>query len=150
MLVRVAGMPPARRNRKVNKWCLISALDVCGKGPTSHHCGRWRRYPMDVSIVLTIGDAIAGAIGGITIGGRLQDSSFGKAVNAFIGSVGGVTLVYLLATSLPDLASSLSKGSLGAVLGCITGALVGAGVLITICALVKDNLWSVRKDRLRR
>jgi len=105
---------------------------------------------MDVSIVLTIGDAIAGAIGGITIGGRLQDSSFGKAVNAFIGSVGGVTLVYLLATSLPDLASSLSKGSLGAVLGSITGALVGAGVLITICALVKDNLWSVRKDRLMR
>jgi len=105
---------------------------------------------MDVSIVLTIGEAIAGAIGGITIGARLQDSSFGKAVNAFIGLVGGVTLGYLLATTLPDLASSVSKGSLGAILGSIIGALVGAGVLITICALVKDNLWIVRKDRLRR
>ena len=105
---------------------------------------------MDVSIVLTIGEAIAGAIGGITIGARLQDFSFGKAVNAFIGLVGGVTLGYLLTTSLPDVASSVSKGSLGAILGSIIGALVGAGVLITICALVKDNLWSVRKDRLRR
>jgi uncharacterized membrane protein YeaQ/YmgE (transglycosylase-associated protein family) len=101
---------------------------------------------MDVSIVLTIGEAIAGAIGGITIGERLQDSSFGKAVNAFIGLVGGVTVGHLLHTSLPDLASSVSKGSLGSIIG----ALVGAGVLITICALVKDNLWSVHKDRLRR
>ena len=105
---------------------------------------------MDVSIVLTIGEAIAGAIGGITIGGRLQDSSFGKAANAFIGLVGGVTVGYLLHTTLPDLSSSVSKGSLGAILGSIIGALVGAGVLITICALVKDNLWSVRKDCLRR
>jgi uncharacterized membrane protein YeaQ/YmgE (transglycosylase-associated protein family) len=105
---------------------------------------------MDLSIVLTIGEAIAGAIGGITIGARLQDSSFGKAVNAFIGLVGGVTLGYLLTTTLPDLASSVSKGSLGAILGSIIGALVGAGVLITICALVKDNFWSVRKDRPRR
>jgi uncharacterized membrane protein YeaQ/YmgE (transglycosylase-associated protein family) len=105
---------------------------------------------MDVSIVLTIGEAIAGVIGGITIGGRLEDSSFGKAVNAFIGLVGGVTVGYLLRSTLPDLASSVSKGSLGAILGSIIGALVGAGVLITICALVKDNLWSVHRDRLRR
>ena len=105
---------------------------------------------MDVSIVLTIGEAIAGAIGGITIGRSLQDSSFGKAVNAFIGLVGGVTVGYLLHTSLPDFASSVSKGSLGAILGSIIGALVGAGVLITICALVKDNLWSVRKGCRRR
>jgi len=104
---------------------------------------------MDVSIVLTIGEAIAGAIGGIALGGRLQDSSFGKAVNGFIGLVGGITVGYLLHT-LPDVASSASTGSLGAILGSIIGALVGAGVLITICALVKDNLWSVHKGRLRR
>ena len=105
---------------------------------------------MDVSIVLIIGEAIAGAIGGIFIGGRLQDSSFGKATNTFIGLMGGVTVGYLLPTTLPDLASSVSEGSLGAILGSIIGALVGAAVLITICALVKDNLWSVHKDRLRR
>ena len=105
---------------------------------------------MDVSIVLTVGEAIAGVIGGITIGGRLQDFSFGKAVNAFIGLVGGVTVGHLLHTSLPDLASSASEGSLGAILGSIVGALVGAAVLITICALVKDNLWSVHKDCLKR
>jgi uncharacterized membrane protein YeaQ/YmgE (transglycosylase-associated protein family) len=105
---------------------------------------------MDVSIVLTIGEAIAGAVGGITVGERLQDSSFGKAVNAFVGLVGGVTVGHLLHTTLPDLASSVSKGSLGAIMGSIIGALVGAGVLITICALVKDNLSSVHKDRLRR
>jgi uncharacterized membrane protein YeaQ/YmgE (transglycosylase-associated protein family) len=105
---------------------------------------------MDVSIVLTIGEAIVGAIGGITVGGGLQDSSFGKAVNAFIGLVGGVTVGHLLHTSLPNVASSVSKGSLGAILGSIIGSLVGAGVLITVCALVKDNLWSVHKDRLRR
>ena len=104
---------------------------------------------MDVSVILTIGEAIAGAIGGITIGGRLKDSSFGKAVNAFIGLVGGVTVGYLLHSSLPDVASSVSKGSLGAILASISGALVGAGVLITICALVKDNLWSVHKDGLK-
>jgi uncharacterized membrane protein YeaQ/YmgE (transglycosylase-associated protein family) len=105
---------------------------------------------MGVSIVLTIGEAIAGAIGGIIIGGSLQDSSLGKAVNAFIGLVGGVTVGYLLHTTLPDLASPVSKGSLGAILGSLIGALVGSGVLITICALVKDNLWSIHKDRLRR
>lgn len=108
------------------------------------------RCPVEVSIVLIIGEAIAGAIGGIFIGGRLQDSSFGKAANTFIGLMGGVTIGYLLHTTLPDLASSVSKGSLGAILGSIIGALVGAAVLITICALVKDNLWSVHKDRLRR
>ena len=82
---------------------------------------------MGVSIVLTIGEMIAGAIGGIAIGGMLNDSSFGKAVNAFIGLVGGVTVGYLLHATLPDLASSVSKGSLGAILGSIIGALVGAG-----------------------
>jgi len=105
---------------------------------------------MELSVVLTIGEAIAGVIGGITIGGRLGDSSFGKTFNAFIGLLGGVTVGYLLHTTLPDLASSVSKGSLGAILVSIIGALAGAGVLITICALVKDNLWSVHKDRLRR
>ena len=105
---------------------------------------------MDLSIVLTIGEAIAGVIGGVTIGGRLGDSSFGKAFNAFIGLMGGVTVGYLLHTTLPDLASSLSKGSLGAILCSIIGALVVAAVLITICALVKDNLSSVHQDRLRR
>jgi uncharacterized membrane protein YeaQ/YmgE (transglycosylase-associated protein family) len=105
---------------------------------------------MGVSIVLTIGEVIAGAIGGITIGGMLNDSSFGKAVNAFIGLVGGVTVGYLLHAILPDLANSVSNGSLGAILGSIIGALVGAGILITICALVKDNLRGVREDRLMR
>ncbi len=104
---------------------------------------------MDVSVILTIGEAIAGVIGGITIGGRLKDSSFGKAVNAFIGLVGGVTVGYLLHSSLPDIASSVSKGSLGTVLASIIGALVAAGVLIVICALVKDNLWSAHKDGLK-
>ena len=92
---------------------------------------------MDVLIVLTIGEAIAGAIGGIIIGRRLEDSSFGNAVNAFIGVVGGSTVGYLLAITLPDLAISVSEGSLGAILGSIIGALVGAGVLIVICALVE-------------
>lgn len=57
---------------------------------------------MDVVIVLTIEEAIAGAVGGIIIGGRLADSSFGEAVNAFIGLVGGLTVGYLLAITLPD------------------------------------------------
>jgi hypothetical protein len=39
---------------------------------------------------------------------------------------------------------------LGAILGSLVGAHIGAGVLITICALAKDNLWSVYKERLRR
>ena len=105
---------------------------------------------MRVSIVLTVGEMIAGAIGGIAIGGMLNGSSFGKAVNAFIGLVGGVTVGYLLHATLPDLASSVSEGSLGAILGSIISALVGAAVLITICALVKDNVRGVREDRLRR
>jgi uncharacterized membrane protein YeaQ/YmgE (transglycosylase-associated protein family) len=100
---------------------------------------------MDALIVLTIGEAIAGAIGGIIIGRRLEDSSFGNAVNAFIGVVGGVTVGYLLAIALPDLAISVSEGSLGAILGCIIGALVGAGVLLVICALVKDNVWGAAR-----
>jgi uncharacterized membrane protein YeaQ/YmgE (transglycosylase-associated protein family) len=100
---------------------------------------------MGVSIVLTIGEAIAGIVGGLTIGGMLEDSSFGKVVNAFIGVVGGVTVGYLLAIILPDLAISVSEGSLGAILGSIIGALVGAGVLIVICALVKDNVWGAAR-----
>ena len=105
---------------------------------------------MDVSIVLTIGEAIAGAIGGIILGEKLQDSSFGKAVNAIIGLVGGVAVGYLLHTTLPDLASSVHNGSLAGILGRIIGALTGGGVLITICALVKDNVRGVREDRRRR
>ena len=100
---------------------------------------------MDVLIVLTIGEAIAGSIGGIIIGKRLEDSSFGNVVNAFIGLVGGVTVGYLLAITLPDLAISVSNGSLGAILASIIGALVGAGVLIVICALVKDNVWGATR-----
>ncbi|MEH6952818.1 hypothetical protein V4R08_16310 (plasmid) [Nitrobacter sp. NHB1] len=100
---------------------------------------------MDVLIVLTIGEAIAGAIGGIIIGRRLEDSSFGNVVNAFIGVVGGVTVGYLLAITLPDLAILVSKGSLGAILASSIGALVGAGVLIVICALVKDNVWGATR-----
>ena len=101
---------------------------------------------MGVSIVLTIGEAIAGVVGGLTIGGMLEDSSFGKVVNAFIGLVGGVTVGYLV-HNLPDLASSVSRGSLSAILGCIICALVGARVLLVICALMKDNIWgSARTD----
>lgn len=96
---------------------------------------------MGVSIVLTMAEAIAGIVGGLTIGRMLEDSSFGKVVNAFIGLVGGVTVGYLV-HNLPDLASSISEGSLGAILGSIICALVGARVLLVICALVKDNVWS--------
>ena len=53
---------------------------------------------MGVSIVLTIAEAIAGIVGGLTIGRMLEDSSFGKVVNAFIGLVGGVTVGYLVST----------------------------------------------------
>jgi uncharacterized membrane protein YeaQ/YmgE (transglycosylase-associated protein family) len=105
---------------------------------------------MGVSTVLSIGEVIAGGIGGVAVGGMLKDSSFGKAVNAIIGLVGGVAVGYLLHATIPDLASSVSDGSLAGILCRIIGAFIGAGVLITICALVKDNLWSVRKDRPRR
>ena len=104
---------------------------------------------MGVSTVLSIGEVIAGGIGGVAVGGMLKDSSFGKAVNAIIGLVGGVAVGYLLHATIPDLASSVSDGSLAGILCRIIGALVGAGVLITICALVKDNVRGVREDRLR-
>jgi uncharacterized membrane protein YeaQ/YmgE (transglycosylase-associated protein family) len=103
---------------------------------------------MGVSIVLIIGEAIAGAIGGVAIGGMLKDSSFGKAVNAIIGLLGGVAIGYLLHTTFPGLASSVSDGSLG--LGEMIGAFIGGGILITIFALVKDNVWGVGEDRPRR
>ncbi|MEO6781632.1 MAG: hypothetical protein ABI407_10515 [Bradyrhizobium sp.] len=105
---------------------------------------------MGVSTVLSIGEMFAGGIGGVAVGGMLKDSSFGKAVNAIIGLVGGVAVGYLLHTTLPDLASSVGNGSLASILGRIIGALTGGGVLITICALVKDNVRGVRDDRLRR
>ena len=101
---------------------------------------------MGVSIVLIIGEAIAGAIGGVAIGGMLKDSTFGKAVNAIIG----VAIGYLLHTTFPGLASSVSDGSLGGILGEIIGAFIGGGILITIFALVKDNIWGVGEDRPRR
>ncbi|SDS46171.1 hypothetical protein [Bradyrhizobium canariense] len=104
---------------------------------------------MDALIVLSTGEALAGALGGVAVGGMLQDSSFGKAVNAIVGLVGGVTIGYLLHTTFPEIASSVSNGSLGAILGEIIGALVGGGIAITICALVKDNVRGVRGDRLR-
>ena len=47
---------------------------------------------MGVSTVLSIGEVIAGGIGGVAVGGMLKDSSFGKTVNAVIGIVGGVAL----------------------------------------------------------
>jgi len=105
---------------------------------------------MGVSIVLIIGEAIAGAIGGVAIGGMLKDSSFGKAVNAIIGLLGGVAIGYLLHTAFPGLASSVSDGSLGGILGEMIGAFIGGGILITIFALVKDNIWGVGEDRPRR
>jgi uncharacterized membrane protein YeaQ/YmgE (transglycosylase-associated protein family) len=89
---------------------------------------------------------IAGGIGGVAVGGMLKDSSFGKAVNAIVGLVGGVAVGYLLHTTMADLASSVSNGSLAGIIG----AFIGGGVLITICALVKDNVRGVREDRLRR
>lgn len=105
---------------------------------------------MDVSIVLTIGEALGGAVGGIVIGARLNDSSFGYAVNSIIGLVGGVTVGYLLHTTLPDLASAVTEGSIGGLLGSSIGALISGGILITICALIKDNVRGVRDDRSRR
>ena len=105
---------------------------------------------MGVSTVLSIGEVIAGGIGGVAVGGMLKESSFDKTVNAIIGIVGGVAVGFLLHTTLPDLASSVSNGSLAGILGRIIGALIGGGVLITIGALVKDNVRGVREDRLRR
>ena len=104
---------------------------------------------MDVSFVLTIGEAIGGAIGGIAIGRNLNDSSFGNTLNSIIGLVGGVTVGYLLHATLPDIANAVARGSMGGVLSSITGALIGGGILIAICALVKDNVRSVRGDRPR-
>jgi hypothetical protein len=105
---------------------------------------------MGVSIVFTIGEAIAGAVGGIAIGRNLNGSSFGNAINSIIGIVGGVTVGYLLRATLPDLAQAAARGSTGGILSSIIGALIGGGILITMCALVKDNVPGVRDDRPRR
>jgi uncharacterized membrane protein YeaQ/YmgE (transglycosylase-associated protein family) len=105
---------------------------------------------MGVSIVLTIGEAIAGAIGGIAIGRNLNGSSFGNATNSIIGIVGGITVGYLLRTTLPDIAQAVAGGSAGGILSSFIGAVIGGGILITICALVKDNVPGVRDNRPRR
>jgi uncharacterized membrane protein YeaQ/YmgE (transglycosylase-associated protein family) len=105
---------------------------------------------MGVSIVLIIGEAIGGAIGGIIIGRNLNGSSFGNPVNSIIGLVGGVTVGYLLHNTLPDLANAITKGSLGSILDSIIGAFIGGAILITACALVKDNVPGVRDDQPRR
>lgn len=105
---------------------------------------------MAVSSVLIIGEAIAGAIGGIIIGRSLNGSSFGNPVNSIIELVGEVTVGYLLHNTLPDLANAITKGSLGGILGSIIGAFIGGAILITVCALVKDNVPGVRDDRPRR
>jgi hypothetical protein len=100
---------------------------------------------MDASIVLSIGEAIAGAISGVAIGGMLKGASFGKAGNAIIGLAGGVAVGYLLPTTFPGLASSVSNGAVGGILAQIIGALVGGGILTAICALVKDMFGASAK-----
>jgi len=134
----------------------LTALDLgaAGRGKGSNRpfysAAREEEMPMGVSVALAIAEAIAGAVGGIAIGRNLNGSSLGNAVNSIIGIVGGVTAGHLLRTTLPDLAQAVVIGSTGGILSSIIGALIGGGILITICALLKDNVPGVRDNRPRR
>ena len=105
---------------------------------------------MDVSIVLTIGEAIAGAIGGITIGARLQDSSFGKAVNAFIGLVGGVHTWLFADHHLAGPCELSQQRLVGCHLGQHYRRACWRGSSDNHLRAGERQFWSVRKDRLRR
>ena len=93
---------------------------------------------MDTSSVLLIGEAIAGAIGGWLTGGMLKNLSLGSTANTIVGLLGGIVVGYWLHAMFPGLAGSDGNVSLAGLVGQIVGALASGGILVAICALVKD------------
>ena len=92
---------------------------------------------MDTSSVLLIGEAIAGAIGGWLTGGMLKNLSLGSTANMIVGLLGGIVVGYWLHAMFPGLARS-DGVSLAGLVGQIVGAVASGGILVAICALVKD------------
>jgi uncharacterized membrane protein YeaQ/YmgE (transglycosylase-associated protein family) len=91
---------------------------------------------MDTSFLL-ICEAIAGAVGGWITGRMLKSISLSAVANVIVGLLGGIFVGLALHTTFPDITGS---GSSMPLVGIVSAALVGGGILTATCALVKDMI----------
>jgi hypothetical protein len=98
---------------------------------------------MESTIVNLIIQIVAGAVGGNGAAASLKDYSLGTLGNTVAGGIGGVGLGQILQAVLPFLASSAGGGlDAGAVVGQLVGGGVGGAVLTIIVGAVKNMMAS--------
>jgi len=98
---------------------------------------------MESTIVNLIMQIVAGAVGGNGAAASLKDYSLGTLGNTVAGGIGGVGLGQILQVVLPFLASSAGGGlDAGAVVGQLVGGGVGGAVLTIIVGAVKNMMAS--------
>src|SRR5215470_7676274 len=95
------------------------------------------------TIVNMIIQLIAGVVGGNAAGAALKDYNLGSLGNTIAGAIGGVGGGQILQALIPAIASAAGGGlDLGSMIGQIVGGGAGGAILTAIAGLVKSMMES--------
>ena len=95
---------------------------------------------MSATIINLIIQLIAGAVGGNAAGAGLKDYSLGTIGNTIAGAIGGVGGGQILTALLPMLAGAGGSVDIGAVLGQAVGGGVAGAIVTVVVGLVKNMM----------
>ena len=97
---------------------------------------------MEMLINLVI-QLISGVVGGNAVGAALKDYNLGSLGNTIAGALGGIGGGQLLQAAMPAIAGA-AGGSLdvGAIIGQIVGGGAGGAILTVLAGLVKNMVTS--------
>jgi len=98
---------------------------------------------MSSTLINLIIQLITGVVGGNAAGTALKDYNLGSIGNTIAGAIGGVGGGQLLQSVIPAIAGAAGGGlDLGSIIGQIVGGGAGGAILTIIAGLVKNMMAS--------
>ena len=94
---------------------------------------------MSATLINLIIQIIAGVVGGTAAGSRMENVDLGSVGNAIAGAVGGVGGGQILAALIPAL-SGAQGVDLTSIIGQLAGGGVGGAVLTIIAGMIKNAM----------
>lgn len=95
---------------------------------------------MSATVINLIIQLIAGAIGGNAIGSGLQNVNLGTIGNSIAGAVGGVGGGTLLTSLIPLLAGTADNVDIGSIIGQAVGGGASGAILTAIIGIIKNAM----------
>ena len=95
---------------------------------------------MSATVINLIVQLIAGAIGGNAIGSGLKNVDLGTIGNSIAGAIGGAGGGTLLTSLIPLLAGTAGNVDIGSIIGQAVGGGVSGAILTAIVGLIKSAM----------